>query len=216
MPGLDAQSNLSQSATPVVSPSATEAVLKVESNDSNSCDRRRRLIGFHSARALSQRGRPVINLDNLNDYYNVNLMRARLDRLQSMPGFSSVRINLTDAAAIAELFNVHNFVTALNLATQVGVQYSLVNPQAYMKSNIEGFINVLETYRHQVHHQLYASSSSVYGSVTKMPISAHQNVDHPVSMYAATKKANELLTHSYSRLFALPRTGVRFFTVYGP
>jgi UDP-glucuronate 4-epimerase len=133
-----------------------------------------------------------------------------------MPGFSFVRIDLTDAPAIAALFDAHKFGMVVNLAAQAGVRYSLVNPQAYVKSNVEGFVNILEACRqHQVGHLLYASSSSVYGSVTKMPFSVHQNVDHPISTYAATKKANELLAHSYSHLFGQPTTGVRFFTVYG-
>jgi UDP-glucuronate 4-epimerase len=173
-------------------------------------------IGFHLARALLQQGRPVIGLNNLNEYYDVDLKRARLRRFESMPGFSFVRIDLTDAPAIAALFDAHKFGMVVNLAAQAGVRYSLVNPQAYVKSNVEGFVNILEACRqHQVGHLLYASSSSVYGSVTKMPFSVHQNVDHPISTYAATKKANELLAHSYSHLFGQPTTGARFFTVYG-
>lgn len=174
-------------------------------------------IGFHLARAFLQQGRPVIGIDNLNEYYDINLKRARLGRLQAMPEFSFVRIDLADAEAIAELFDTHKFATVINLAAQAGVRYSLINPQAYVRSNIEGFVNILEAARrHQVSHLLYASSSSVYGNVTKMPFSVHQNVDHPVSLYGASKKANELMAHSYSHLFGLPTTGMRFFTVYGP
>jgi UDP-glucuronate 4-epimerase len=174
-------------------------------------------IGFHLARALLQQGRAVIGLDNLNDYYDVNLKQARLDQLQAVPGFHFLRMDLADAAGIDRLFAENRFEIVMNLAAQAGVRYSVVNPQAYVRSNIEGFVNVIEACRHhEVRHLVYASSSSVYGAVTKMPFSVHQNVDHPVSVYAATKKANELLAHSYSHLFGLPTTGVRFFTVYGP
>lgn len=174
-------------------------------------------IGFHLARALLGQGRQVVGLDNLNEYYDVNLKRARLQQLEAAAGFAFHRIDLADGPSIAQLFDRCRFEIVINLAAQAGVRYSLVNPQAYVKSNVEGFVNILEACRHhQVRHLLYASSSSVYGSVTRMPFSVHQNVDHPVSTYAATKKANELLAHSYSHLFGLPTTGARFFTVYGP
>jgi UDP-glucuronate 4-epimerase len=174
-------------------------------------------IGFHLARALLRQGREVVGLDNLNDYYDVALKQARVDRLQAMAGFRFARLDLADADGIKQLFGESGFEIVVNLAAQAGVRYSLLNPQAYVRSNIEGFVNVLEACRHHgVRHLIYASSSSVYGAVTKMPFSVHQNVDHPVSLYAASKKANELLAHSYSHLFELPTTGVRFFTVYGP
>ncbi len=174
-------------------------------------------IGFHLARRLLEQGRPVIGLDNVNDYYDVSLKEARLQRLEAMDGFRFVRMDLADGAGGARLFADNGFETVVNLAAQAGVRYSLVNPQAYVASNVEGFVNILEACRHHgARHLVYASSSSVYGAVTKMPFSVHQNVDHPVSVYAASKKANELLAHSYSHLFGLPTTGVRFFTVYGP
>jgi UDP-glucuronate 4-epimerase len=174
-------------------------------------------IGFHLARGFLEKGREVVGLDNVNDYYDVGLKEARLRRLQAMSGFRLVRMDLADPAGIAQLFADNRFEVVMNLAAQAGVRYSLINPQAYVKSNIEGFVNILEACRHHnVRHLLYASSSSVYGAVTRMPFSVHQNVDHPVSLYAATKKANELLAHSYGHLFGLPTTGVRFFTVYGP
>jgi UDP-glucuronate 4-epimerase len=174
-------------------------------------------IGFHLARRLLEHGRPVVGLDNLNDYYDVSLKQARFRQLQEMSGFTSARLDLADGSGLARLFEEHGFATVVNLAAQAGVRYSLVNPQAYVKSNLEGFVNLLEACRRQpVRHLVYASTSSVYGSVTRMPFSVHQHVDHPVSLYAATKKANELLAHSYSHLFGLPTTGVRFFTVYGP
>ena len=174
-------------------------------------------IGFHLARRLLEQGRPVIGLDNVNDYYDVSLKEARLRQLEAMDGFRFVRMDLADGAGLARLFADNGFETVVNLAAQAGVRYSLVNPQAYVASNVEGFVNILEACRHHgVRHLVYASSSSVYGAVTRMPFSVHQNVDHPVSVYAASKKANELLAHSYSHLFGLPTTGVRFFTVYGP
>jgi UDP-glucuronate 4-epimerase len=174
-------------------------------------------IGFHLARRLLEQGRPVIGLDNVNDYYDVSLKEARLRQLEAMDGFRFVRMDLADGAGLARLFADNGFETVVNLAAQAGVRYSLVNPQAYVASNVEGFVNILEACRHHgARHLVYASSSSVYGAVTKMPFSVHQNVDHPVSVYAASKKANELLAHSYSHLFGLPTTGVRFFTVYGP
>jgi UDP-glucuronate 4-epimerase len=174
-------------------------------------------IGFHLARRLLEQGRPVVGLDNLNDYYDVALKEARLRELERIQGFRFVRMDLADAVGIDELFAEEKFQVAVNLAAQAGVRYSLVNPQAYVASNIEGFVNILEACRHhQVGHLVYASSSSVYGGVTRMPFSVHQNVDHPLNLYGASKKANELFAHSYSHLFALPTTGLRFFTVYGP
>ncbi len=174
-------------------------------------------IGFHLALRYLKEGRPVIGLDNLNDYYDVSLKLARLDVLKAQPEFRFVRADLSDAGAITELFRDHEFEVVVNLAAQAGVRYSLINPQAYVQSNLVGFANILEACRHHgVRHLLYASSSSVYGAVQKMPFSVHQNVDHPLSTYAATKKANELLAHSYSHLYGLPTTGLRFFTVYGP
>jgi UDP-glucuronate 4-epimerase len=166
---------------------------------------------------LLSEGRPVIGLDNLSDYYSVELKQARLDRLKANKNFSFAPLDLSDEAGMKALFAQHKFELVFNLAAQAGVRYSLVNPQAYVKANLEGFVNVLEGCRHYgVKHLVYASSSSVYGAVTKMPFSVHQNVDHPVSVYAASKKANELLAHSYSHLYRLPTTGLRFFTVYGP
>jgi UDP-glucuronate 4-epimerase len=174
-------------------------------------------IGFHLARRLLEQGRPVVGLDNLNDYYDVALKEARLRELERIQGFRFVRMDLADAAGLGELYTREKFKVVVNLAAQAGVRYSLVNPQAYVASNIEGFVNILEACRHhRVEHLVYASSSSVYGGVTRMPFSVHQNVDHPLSLYGASKKANELFAHSYSHLFALPTTGLRFFTVYGP
>ena len=162
-------------------------------------------------------GTPVVGLDNLNDYYDPALKQARLARIAGDPNFTFAALDLTDQAGLDALFSTYRFEVVLNMAAQAGVRYSLVNPRAYVKSNLEGFLNVLEACRHHgVSHLVYASSSSVYGAVTAMPFSIHQNVDHPVSLYAATKKANELMAHSYSHLYALPTTGLRFFTVYGP
>ncbi len=174
-------------------------------------------IGSNVARHLLNRGDEVIGLDNLNDYYDVNLKKARLARLTSEPGFTDVRMDLEDRAGIAQLFANHKPERVVHLAAQAGVRYSLVNPLAYIDSNIVGTTNILEGCRHNgVEHLVYASSSSVYGANTKMPFSVHDNVDHPVSLYAASKKANELMAHTYSHLFQLPTTGLRFFTVYGP
>jgi UDP-glucuronate 4-epimerase len=174
-------------------------------------------IGFHLARRYLDAGRPVIGFDNLNDYYDVSLKHARLGVLKQNPAFQFVHADLADAAALNRLFEQHDFEVVVNLAAQAGVRYSLTNPQAYVESNLVGFVNILEACRHHgAHHLLYASSSSVYGGVTRMPFSVHQNVDHPLSVYAATKKSNELLAHAYSHLFRLPTTGLRFFTVYGP
>jgi UDP-glucuronate 4-epimerase len=174
-------------------------------------------IGFHVARRLLQNGRRVVGLDNINDYYDPTLKEARLAELAKLPGFTFVKQDMADRDAMAALFAEHKFAQVMHLAAQAGVRYSLVNPQAYMDSNLQGFMNVLEGCRHNgCKHLLYASSSSVYGSNTKLPFSVHDNVDHPISLYAATKKANELMAHTYSHLFRLPATGLRFFTVYGP
>jgi UDP-glucuronate 4-epimerase len=174
-------------------------------------------IGFHLTKKLLQAGHDVVGLDNVNDYYDVSLKEARIEQLEKIAGFRLKRLDIADEKAINTLFADINFDVVVNLAAQAGVRYSLSHPQSYIRSNIVGFVNILEGCRHsQVRHLLYASSSSVYGAGTKMPFSEHQNVDHPVSLYGASKKANELLAHSYSHLFGLPTTGMRFFTVYGP
>ena len=174
-------------------------------------------IGAALAEVLLQRGDEVIGVDNLNDYYDVALKKARLQRLAVYPGFHDVRLGLENRAGLFELFAQHSPRRVVNLAAQAGVRYSLQNPHAYIDANLVGFCNILEACRHQaVEHLVYASSSSVYGANTTMPFSVHDNVDHPVSLYAATKKANELMAHTYSHLYALPTTGLRFFTVYGP
>ena len=174
-------------------------------------------IGYHLAERLLKEGRTVIGLDNLSDYYSVELKQARVERLKQHSGFSFIQADLADAPALGATFAQHRFELVFNLAAQAGVRYSVINPQAYVKSNLDGFVNLLECCRHhEVKHLVFASSSSVYGAVTKMPFSVHDNVDHPLSVYAATKKANELLAHSYSHLYCLPTTGLRFFTVYGP
>jgi UDP-glucuronate 4-epimerase len=174
-------------------------------------------IGFHCARNLLERGHSVLGLDNLNNYYDVSLKESRLSILRNYKQFRFVRLNLQDKTGIEELFRKERFGIVLNLAAQAGVRYSLVNPHSYTESNITGFLNILEGCRkNEVLHLVYASSSSVYGANTLMPFSVHHNVDHPVSLYAATKKANELMAHSYSCLYGLPCTGLRFFTVYGP
>jgi UDP-glucuronate 4-epimerase len=174
-------------------------------------------IGSHTATRLLARGDEVVGLDNLNEYYDVRLKHARLDRLRRDPGFRFVRMDLADRDGMAKLFREEKFHRVINLAAQAGVRYSIQNPLAYVDSNVVGFANVLEGCRHNaVEHLVYASTSSVYGANTKMPFSVHQNVDHPLSFYAATKKANELMAHTYSHLYALPVTGLRFFTVYGP
>ncbi len=173
-------------------------------------------IGFHVSQRLLAAGHQVIGLDNLNDYYNVSLKQARLNMLQSSD-FRFVKMNLDDNAAMAELFAEAQFDRVIHLAAQPGVRYSLENPHAYAQANLVGHLNVLEGCRHnKVQHLLYASSSSVYGLNRKMPFSTDDSVDHPVSLYAATKKANELMSHTYSHLYGLPTTGLRFFTVYGP
>ena len=174
-------------------------------------------IGFHLAQVLLARGDEVIGIDNVNDYYDVALKEARLARIKSHPGFTEVRIGLEDRESIVRTFQIHKPQRVVNLAAQAGVRYSLQNPHAYVDANLVGFCNILEACRHHgVEHLVYASSSSVYGANTSMPFSVHDNVDHPVSLYAASKKANELMAHTYSHLYALPTTGLRFFTVYGP
>ncbi|KQP55236.1 NAD-dependent epimerase [Methylobacterium sp. Leaf108] len=174
-------------------------------------------IGLHVAERYLAAGRPVVGIDNLNDYYDVSLKEARLARLAADPNFRFVRMDIADHAAVDVLFSEHRFRLVVHLAAQAGVRYSLKNPRAYAHSNVDGFLNILEGCRHHgCEHLVYASSSSVYGKLTKMPFSVHDNVDHPVSLYAATKKANELFAHSYSHLYGLPTTGLRFFTVYGP
>ncbi|MEX0702117.1 MAG: NAD-dependent epimerase [Planctomycetales bacterium] len=174
-------------------------------------------IGFHVARRLLERGDAVVGVDNLNDYYDVRLKQARLALLEPESGFEFHRIDLADRPATARLFETGRFEKVVHLAAQAGVRYSIEKPHAYVDSNLIGFANMLEGCRHgNVGHLVYASSSSVYGSNTAMPFSVHQTVDHPVSLYAATKKANELMAHAYSHLYRLPTTGLRFFTVYGP
>jgi UDP-glucuronate 4-epimerase len=189
-------------------------------------------IGFHLAQRLLERGDTVVGIDNINDYYDVNLKYARLaetgisreakiwhTKIQSTtyPNYSFVRMNLEDREQLNKLFEQEKFDKVCNLAAQAGVRYSIENPHAYINSNIVGFINILEACRHHnIKHLAYASSSSVYGNNTKMPLSTADNVDHPISLYAATKKSNELMAHTYSHLFGLPTTGLRFFTVYGP
>ncbi|CCD99855.1 NAD-dependent epimerase [Bradyrhizobium sp. STM 3809] len=174
-------------------------------------------IGFHLTQQLLAEGRQVIGLDNINSYYDPKLKEARLDILKAKPGFAFHKLDLVDRAAIKALFAAHRFPAVVHLAAQAGVRYSLENPHAYVDANLEGFINVLEGCRHHgCEHLLFASSSSVYGANTKLPFSVRDNVDHPISLYAASKKANELMAHSYSHLYRLPATGLRFFTVYGP
>lgn len=174
-------------------------------------------IGSTLSLKLLERGDEVVGIDNLNDYYDVNLKLARLERLQGYEHFKFVKLEIADKKAIEDLFVREKFQKVMHLAAQAGVRYSITNPHAYIDSNIVGFINILEGCRHNaVEHLAYASSSSVYGANTKMPFSIHDNVDHPVSLYAASKKANELMAHTYSHLYNLPTTGLRFFTVYGP
>ena len=174
-------------------------------------------IGYHIALKLLEEGKNVVGLDNLNDYYDVSLKNERLRRLKVHPNFKFVHSDLVETAELSNLFETEIFLAVIHLAAQAGVRHSLTHPHAYISSNIDGFLNILEACRHhKVGHLIFASSSSVYGAVTKMPFSVLQNVDHPVSLYAATKKANELMAHSYSHLYRLPTTGLRFFTVYGP
>ena len=174
-------------------------------------------IGSFVCKMLLDRGDTVIGLDNLNDYYSVQLKRDRLKKLEGRNGFSFTKLDLADQAEMAQLFEREKPERVIHLAAQAGVRYSLVNPQAYVTANLTGFVNILEGCRHNgVEHLVYASSSSVYGANETLPFSVHDNVDHPVSLYAATKKSNELMAHTYSHLFAMPTTGLRFFTVYGP
>ena len=174
-------------------------------------------IGFHVARALLEAGVPVVGLDNVNDYYDPTLKRRRLELLAPFPGFRFIEADLADRPAMARLFELEKFPVIVNLAAQAGVRYSLQNPHAYVDSNLTGFVNVIEGARHNgCQHRIYASSSSVYGANTRMPFRTSDNVDHPMSLYAATKKANEAIAHSYAHLYKLPSTGLRFFTVYGP
>ena len=174
-------------------------------------------IGSHLAIKLLERGDNVIGIDNLNDYYDVNLKKARLERVRKFKNFTDIRVDINDRNSIKEVFGKYKPQRVINLAAQAGVRYSLENPYAYIDSNIMGFTNILENCRHfDIEHLVYASSSSVYGGNEKLPFSEHDSVDHPLSIYAATKKANELMAHTYSHLFGLPTTGLRFFTVYGP
>ncbi len=173
-------------------------------------------IGFHIAQRLLNEGHDVVGIDNMNDYYDVSLKQARLDRLAS-PAFHFQQLDLADREGMAKLFATEQFDRVIHLAAQAGVRYSLENPYAYADANLMGYLNILEGCRHtKVKHLVYASSSSVYGLNRKMPFSTEDSVDHPVSLYAATKKANELMAHTYSHLYGIPTTGLRFFTVYGP
>jgi UDP-glucuronate 4-epimerase len=174
-------------------------------------------IGFHLTQKLTSLGYHVIGIDNINDYYDVNLKKSRLEILQKLTGFTFYQADLTNKKQIDELFKKYQFPYVVNLAAQAGVRYSIINPYAYLESNLHGFLNILEACRHNnVQHLVYASSSSVYGANKDMPFSVHHNVDHPLSLYAASKKSNELMAHTYSSLYNLPTTGLRFFTVYGP
>ena len=174
-------------------------------------------IGYHTSRWLLERGDEVVGLDNLNEYYDVTLKQARLAALQGYANFRFVKLDLADRVRMPALFAEERFQRVIHLGAQAGVRYSITNPLAYVDSNVVGFANVLEGCRHNgVEHLVYASTSSVYGANTRMPFSVHQNVDHPLSFYAATKKANELMAHTYAHLYQLPTTGLRFFTVYGP
>ena len=174
-------------------------------------------IGFHLSKRLIAEGHTVVGIDNLNDYYSVQLKKDRLAQLRALPGFTFEHTDLADDAALEAVFGRNTFSHVVNLAAQAGVRYSLINPKSYVQSNLVGFGNLLECCRHgKVGHLVFASSSSVYGLNTSMPFSVRDNVDHPVSLYAASKKANELMAHTYSHLYRLPATGLRFFTVYGP
>ncbi len=174
-------------------------------------------IGSHVSHILLDRGDTVVGLDNINDYYDVNLKLARLARLEAKPNFSIVKFDLADRAAMEALFEKEKFDKVVHLAAQAGVRYSIENPHVYVESNITGFLHILEGCRHHnVQHLVYASTSSVYGANEAMPFSEHNSANHPLTLYAATKKANELMAHSYSNLFNMPTTGLRFFTVYGP
>lgn len=174
-------------------------------------------IGFHVTQRLLAAGHQIVGIDNLNDYYDVGLKQSRLDLIAQHPGFTFIKMELADRAAIASLFEQYAFQRVIHLGAQAGVRYSIDNPHAYADANLTGHLNILEGCRHhKIEHLLYASSSSVYGLNRKMPFSTDDSVDHPVSLYAATKKANELMSHTYSHLYQLPTTGLRFFTVYGP
>lgn len=174
-------------------------------------------IGFHVSQRLLAAGHQVVGIDNLNDYYDVSLKQARLDQITAHPAFTFLKMDLADRQAISSLFEQHAFARVIHLGAQAGVRYSIENPHAYADANLTGHLNILEGCRHhKIGHLLYASSSSVYGLNRKMPFSTDDSVDHPVSLYAATKKANELMSHTYSHLYQLPTTGLRFFTVYGP
>ena len=174
-------------------------------------------VGFHLSRSLLSEGISVIGIDNLNDYYNVSLKLARLEQLKGYSNFEFIKLDLADRAATEALFQTHKPQAVVHLAAQAGVRYSLKNPHAYLDSNLAGFLNILEGCRHcQPEHLVFASSSSVYGNNKKVPFSTDDFVDHPVSLYAATKKSNELMAHAYSHLYGIPTTGLRFFTVYGP
>ncbi|MBD2771876.1 NAD-dependent epimerase [Iningainema tapete] len=174
-------------------------------------------IGFHLSNKLLQMGAEVIGIDNINDYYDVGLKHSRLTQLKNYHNFQFYKLDVSDRPSISELFTHHSPTKVIHLAAQAGVRYSITNPHTYVDTNLVGFINILEGCRHsQVKHLVFASSSSVYGANTKRPFTVHDNVDHPISLYAATKKANELMAHSYSHLYNLPTTGLRFFTAYGP
>ena len=174
-------------------------------------------IGYHTAKLLLERGDEVVGLDNLNDYYDPSLKAARLDILRSDERFQFIKADLADRTAMQAVFRSHQFQRVVHLGAQAGVRYSVENPRAYVQSNIVGFLEIIEGCRHtQVEHMIYASTSSVYGANTRMPFAERQGVDHPLTLYAATKRSNELMAHSYSSLYGLPTTGLRFFTVYGP
>ena len=174
-------------------------------------------IGFHVSKYLMKRGDSVLGIDNINDYYDPRIKTSRLKMLEEFDAFSFTKMDVADKAAMEKLFSEHQFDAVVHLAAQAGVRYSLENPHVYMESNIVGFLNILEGVRHnKINHLVYASSSSVYGANTLQPFSEHHNIDHPVSLYAASKKANELMAHSYSHLYGMKTTGLRFFTVYGP
>ena len=174
-------------------------------------------IGFHAARALLERGDEVVGIDNLNEYYDVSLKQARLQLLENVPGFSFMKLDLADRDGMAELFERQRFDRVVHLGAQAGVRYSIENPFAYVDSNVAGTLCVLEGCRNAgTEHLVFASTSSVYGANTRMPFSVHHGADHPMSLYAATKKSNELMAHTYASLYGFPVTGLRFFTVYGP
>ncbi|OQB56141.1 MAG: dTDP-glucose 4,6-dehydratase [Deltaproteobacteria bacterium ADurb.Bin151] len=174
-------------------------------------------IGFYVCKELIKQGYAVVGLDNINDYYDTKLKLSRLKQIEDFHNFKFVKLNIAERGPLSEIFSTEKFDMVVHLAAQPGVRYSLVNPYVYIESNISGFLNVLEGCRHHhIKHLVYASSSSIYGANTKMPFSVHHNVDHPVSLYAATKKSNELMAHAYSNLYGIPTTGLRFFTVYGP